>query len=193
MDLLFTDPPYDFKSLALYQELAKVASRVLKDGGSLVTYCGQDYKYQIQHFMESSGLTPRWELAVILSGPYARIYKKQVLVTWKPLLWFVKGSEKRTPYFIKDSVVSKTPAKELHDWEQSTTEARHVISILTFPDDVVLDPLMGIGTTGIAAINLKRQFIGIEKDPEIFQRARRRISSMTSSDQRSDHNSIGER
>jgi len=192
VDLLFTDPPYDFKSLVLYQELAKVASRVLKDGGSLVTYCGQDYKYQIQQFMESSGLTPRWELAVILRGPYARIYKKQVLVTWKPLLWFVKGSKKRTPYFIKDSVVSKPPAKELHDWEQSTTEAHHVISILTFPGDVVLDPLMGIGTTGIAAINLKRQFIGIEKDPEIFQRARRRISSVASSDQRSDHNSIGE-
>jgi 16S rRNA G966 N2-methylase RsmD len=190
VDLILTDPPYDLKSLTLYQELAKVASRVLKDGGSLVTYCGQDYKYQIQQFMESSGLTPRWELAVILSGPYARIFKKQVLVTWKPLLWFVKGSEKRTPDFIEDSVVSPIPpAKKLHDWEQSTTEAYHVISKLTFPNDVVLDCFMGIGTTGIAALDLKRQFIGIEKDAEVFQIARRRISSMISSDQKSDHKS----
>jgi 16S rRNA G966 N2-methylase RsmD len=193
VDLLFTDPPYDLKSLTLYEELAKVADRVLKDGGSLVTYCGQDYKYQIQQFMESSGLTPRWELAVILSGPYARIFKKQVLVTWKPLLWFVKGSEKRTPDFIEDSVVSPIPpAKKLHDWEQSTTEAYHVISKLTFPNDVVLDCFMGIGTTGIAALDLKRQFIGIEKDAEVFQIARRRISSMISSDQKSDHKSTGE-
>jgi 16S rRNA G966 N2-methylase RsmD len=149
VDLIFTDPPYDLKSLSLYQELAKVAERVLKDGGSLVTYCGQEYKYQIQQFMKSSGLTPRWELAVILSGPYATIYSKQVIVTFKPLLWFVKGPEKRTPDFIEDSVVSpKPPAKELHQWEQSTTEAYHVISKLTFPNDVVLDCFMGIGTTG---------------------------------------------
>jgi DNA modification methylase len=113
-----------------------------------------------------------------LSGPYARIFKKQVLVTWKPLLWFVKGSEKRTPDFIEDSVVSPIPpAKKLHDWEQSTTEAYLVISKLTFPNDVVLDCFMGIGTTGIAALDLKRQFIGIEKDAEVFRIACRNISA----------------
>ncbi|MGC2681850.1 MAG: class I SAM-dependent methyltransferase, partial [Candidatus Nitrosopolaris sp.] len=48
VDLIFTDPPYDLKSLPLYQDLARIAARVLKDGGSLVTYCGQDHKYQIQ-------------------------------------------------------------------------------------------------------------------------------------------------
>ena len=99
----------------------------------------------------------------------------------------VKGPQKRTPDFIEDSVVSTIrPAKELHEWEQSTTEAYHIISKLTFPNDLVLDCFMGIGTTGIAALNLKRQFIGIEKDAETFQIARRRISSMISSDQKSD-------
>jgi 16S rRNA G966 N2-methylase RsmD len=172
VDLIFTDPLYNLKSLPLYQELslAKIAERVLKDGGSLVTYCGQDYKCQIQQFMKSSGLTPIWELGIIYNiGPYARIFKKQVLVTWKPLLWFVKGTEKRTSEYIEDSVVSTIPpSKELHDWEQSITAANHVISKLTFPNDC----FMGTGTVGIAAINLKRQFIGIEKDAEVFQIAR---------------------
>lgn len=58
VDLVFTDPPYNLESLPLYKELGRVAARVLKDDGSLVTYCIQDKKYEIQEFMISSGLTP---------------------------------------------------------------------------------------------------------------------------------------
>ncbi len=41
----------------------------------------------------------------------------------------------------------------------------------------VLDPYMGSGTTGIACIRTGRNFIGIEKDPEHFETARRRIEA----------------
>jgi len=40
---------------------------------------------------------------------------------------------------------------------------------------VVLDPFMGSGTTGVACMNLDRQFIGIEIDPAYFDIACRRI------------------
>jgi predicted methyltransferase len=40
IDLIFTDPPYGKEYLSLYQELARLASRVLKRGGCLVTYVG---------------------------------------------------------------------------------------------------------------------------------------------------------
>jgi DNA modification methylase len=36
--------------------------------------------------------------------------------------------------------------------------------------------MMGTGTTGIAALKLKRQFLGIEKDVETFEDAKRNIS-----------------
>lgn len=39
----------------------------------------------------------------------------------------------------------------------------------------VLDPFMGSGTTGVAAMNLRRQFIGIEREPKYFDIACRRI------------------
>jgi DNA modification methylase len=42
--------------------------------------------------------------------------------------------------------------------------------------DIVLDPFMGSGTTGVAAKNLGRDFIGIEIDPEYFAIAERRIN-----------------
>ena len=40
----------------------------------------------------------------------------------------------------------------------------------------ILDPFMGSGTTGVAAVKLGRKFIGIEIDPGYFDVARRRIS-----------------
>ena len=39
----------------------------------------------------------------------------------------------------------------------------------------ILDPFMGSGTTGVAAMNLGRKFIGIEIEPKYFDIACRRI------------------
>lgn len=42
-------------------------------------------------------------------------------------------------------------------------------------DDLVCDPFMGSGTTGVACVNLGRKFIGIEIDPEHFKTSCQRI------------------
>ncbi len=54
VSLIFTDPPYASEFLPIYNDLAKVASILLKDGASLVTYCGQNLKYKIIQIMESA-------------------------------------------------------------------------------------------------------------------------------------------
>jgi len=51
----------------------------------------------------------------------------------------------------------------------------HVVDALSEQDDIVLDPFMGSGTTGVACINLGRKFIGIEREPKYYDIARRRI------------------
>jgi DNA modification methylase len=43
----------------------------------------------------------------------------------------------------------------------------------------VLDPFMGSGTTGVAAVSLGRQFTGIEVEPKYFEMACRRIEAAT--------------
>lgn len=46
--------------------------------------------------------------------------------------------------------------------------------------DVVLDPFMGSGTTGLAALELNRKFIGIEMAPEYFELSKQRIFEKSS-------------
>jgi len=51
------------------------------------------------------------------------------------------------------------------------------LKLLTKEGDIVLDPFMGSGTTGVVAKRMGRHFIGIEINPEYCEYARRRIAN----------------
>ena len=51
----------------------------------------------------------------------------------------------------------------------------YLVRLVTPPNGVVLDPFLGSGSTGKAALEEKMNFIGIEKDPDYFQIAKKRI------------------
>ncbi|QQW62583.1 site-specific DNA-methyltransferase [Helicobacter pylori] len=55
-------------------------------------------------------------------------------------------------------------------------EFEKIQSIHTNPNDIVLDPFMGSGTTGLACKRLERNFIGIESEKEYFQIAKKRLN-----------------
>jgi DNA modification methylase len=125
--------------------------------------------------MEDAGLTRQWVLAIKLSGPFAHFHPKKVSIKWKPLLWFVKGNKPDSIDYLSDFIESKVPEKLSHEYEQSPIEAEHVISRLTLESHTIFDPMMGSGTSGVAAIKLARKFIGIEIDSVEFEKAKARI------------------
>lgn len=189
IDLIFTDPPYTAGSLPLYANLAKLAMRVLKPGGNLIAYIGQYALFEIGQMLQASGLKYNWICYVKHTGNNDVMWSRNVIVRGKPLLWFYKdhlrtaidvnGDHKEM--YVADFIESKDPDKSLHEWTQSPVEARYFIEKLTHPKgSVVFDPFMGSGTTGKAALQLNRQFIGIETDPVTFVEARKNISLQAS-------------
>lgn len=86
-------------------------------------------------------------------------------------VWSIQTAKNREKFITKDTRVIKHPAvfpKEL--------ALRHTIS-WTNEGDIVLDPFMGSGTTGIAAVELGRRFIGCELNEDYFDMASSRIEA----------------
>lgn len=68
-----------------------------------------------------------------------------------------------------------TPGGGEHPTQKPLPLISELVSLFSFPDDVVCDPFMGSGTTGVACAKLGRAFIGIERESSYFDIACRRI------------------
>jgi site-specific DNA-methyltransferase (adenine-specific) len=64
----------------------------------------------------------------------------------------------------------------VHPTQKPVALLEYLIKTYTNPGELVLDFTMGSGSTGVAALNLNRRFIGIERDEEYFKIANARIS-----------------
>lgn len=62
-----------------------------------------------------------------------------------------------------------------HPTQKPLGVMKWAIGHLPEPSDTILDPFMGSGTTGVAAVQMGRSFIGIEREPKYFDIACRRI------------------
>lgn len=66
---------------------------------------------------------------------------------------------------------------KLHPTEKPVELLKQFVLNSTYDDGIVLDPFMGSGSTGVAAKNLNRDFIGIELDKHYFAIAQERIEN----------------
>jgi len=175
VSLIITDPPYHEKDLHLYNDLAVHASRVLREGGSILCYAGQFALHKVIGMMEEHGLKFQWPMIILHGGPTTAMWGKKILVGYMPMLWFVKG--KYEGDMVRDVVQSEFQGKEMHEWAKSTVESDYFIKHMTIENEIVYDPFLGQGTFGVSAVKLNRQFIGCEINPEHFENAKRIISN----------------
>lgn len=162
VDYVITDPPYPKEYVPLYSALSLFSSKILKDGGSLICMSGQSYLPEIINGL-SEHLTYHWSLSYLTpGGQAAQIWPRKINTFWKPLLWFVKGEYKGD--WIGD--VCKSPVnnndKRFHFWGQSINGMVDIVDRMTYPKDTIVDPFVGGGSTGIACLKLRRNFIGID-------------------------------
>lgn len=63
----------------------------------------------------------------------------------------------------------------IHDTQKPVALCEYLIRTYTNDGELVLDNTMGSGTTGVACVNTRRRFIGIENDQQTFNEAKERI------------------
>lgn len=175
VDFIITDPPYPKEYLPLYSELSAFAKRVLKPGGSLIVMVGQSYLPEVIGRL-SENMAYHWCMAYLTPGGQSpQLFPKRVNTFWKPVLWFKKGD------YVGDYIgdVLKSPVndndKRFHEWGQSLGGMKDIIQKFTNPGDLILDPFLGGGTTGVAAVTMGRRFIGADIDIENIAKSNERI------------------
>lgn len=65
----------------------------------------------------------------------------------------------------------------VHPTEKPVPLMMELVALFSSPGELVCDPFMGSGTTGVAAVRLGRRFVGVEKDEKFFDVACERISA----------------
>lgn len=180
IDLVFTDPPYDKENLFTYDILADECPRVMSIGANLLTIVGHHALPEvIKKFDEK--LKYVWTICMNqFTGPRAQLDLYKVSVTWKPILWYVKGHYKRRNKYLNDGIEitgKQGQFKTLHKWQQDITWAVYYIERFTNEGDTVLDPFLGSGTILLVCKQLNRKGIGIEIDENYYKTAVDRIRS----------------
>lgn len=109
-------------------------------------------------------------------------YSNKYLSDTEYLLYFRKGKGKCFPKSYEDAktyymapINHKDKEKYKHPTIKPLDITRKLIKNSSNEDDVVLDPFMWSGTTGVACKELHRNFIGIELDKKYFEIAKQRI------------------
>jgi DNA modification methylase len=89
----------------------------------------------------------------------------------------IGGNVSETRYPTSVIKFNTTKGSNLHPTQKPVALMEYLIKTYTNEGETVLDFTMGSGTTGVAANNLSRDFIGIEMDEGYFQIAKNRINA----------------
>jgi site-specific DNA-methyltransferase (adenine-specific) len=201
VDMVLTDPPYNiardnnFKTMGRagidFGEWDKGADlfsyidecfRVLNKNGSFIVFNAWRNLGDIARYAESKGFITKDMLRLEKSNPMPRNRDRRYITDYECAIWFTMPKAKWT--FNRQDKAYQRPKfvcsidKGLHPTQKSLNLMEQLVKIHTNESDVVFDPFMGSGTTGVAAKNLNRNFIGIELDEGYFEIAKNRINSV---------------
>jgi site-specific DNA-methyltransferase (adenine-specific) len=175
-DSLITDPPYGMDFRSNYRLVKHNAIANDSDGEALAWACSLGAKHSAYVFC-------RWD-------NIAEIPKPKSLVTWVKNNWsmgdleheharqtevaaFYAGPEHYFPAARPTDVVEvRRTRNEFHPTEKPVDL---MSAFVRWTAGTVLDPFMGSGTTGVAALKQGRAFVGVEIDPKHFLTACKRI------------------
>lgn len=153
--------------------------RVLKDRTHCYIMCNQ---VNLPHFLQVISNSKFKYVKCLIWDKGNKICGRFYMNCFEYIIMLRKGGERPinecgTPDIL--SVPNKKTkgldGKNIHDSEKPIDLMQLLIENSTNKGDVVLDMFMGSGSTGVACVNTRRNFIGIELDEEYFAIAEKRI------------------
>ena len=121
------------------------------------------------------------------TNPVPKIYRagflnscELIICAWNKGHTWNFSSQKEMHNFIQSPICmgNERLRNPLHPTQKPVKILEHIIRIATNPNHVVFDPFMGVGSTGVAALNLGRQFIGFEINKQYYDAAVKRLDAI---------------
>lgn len=119
------------------------------------------------------------------TNPVPKIYKagflnscELIVCMWnKGHTWNFK-SQKEMHNFIESPICmgSERLKDPKHPTQKPVRVLKHIIEIASKTGDLVYDPFMGVGSTGVAALSLERDFLGVERETVYAEAAAKRLT-----------------
>jgi hypothetical protein len=178
IDAVHADAVYG--DVAMAADIGRLAYRVLAPGGVLALIAGVYNPLSIQTAVAQQGLVPLTIGSLYLRGvSCARPGRNDRVerVDSLPVYIFAKGTRLARP-ITHLGFVSEVKAKEHHRWEKNVEATQDILRSLVEPGARVLDPCMGSGTTGEAAMRHACTFVGIDTDPNAVRVAAARLAGV---------------
>ncbi|WP_408953029.1 DNA methyltransferase [Lysobacter sp. Hz 25] len=185
MGALITDPPYGILNLAGEGSTPAVRKSPRQQGsGALKNRIlnRSDVRWDVAPDVDTLALLmAAAPVQIIWGGNYFPLPPTRAVLVWDKeqpwenfsqveLAWTNLG---RPAAIFRESATRGTPGKE-HPTQKPLSLMRWCVA-LAKGSDSILDPYMGSGTTGVAAVEAGRKFVGCEVDPAYFDIACRRI------------------
>lgn len=167
------------------EEWVKEFIRILKPTGNLFIFTsynqlGRWYNC-LDHRFDSSNFMI-WHK----TNPAPKIYKagflnscEMIFTCWNKHHTWNFSTQDEMHNFIESPICSgperlKNPK---HPTQKPISILKRMIEMASNEDDIIFDPFMGVGSTGVAAMQLNRRFIGVELAPQYCQAGKLRIEA----------------
>lgn len=165
-------------------------TKILNPNGSMVIFCSYRYLSHIIDVLESDRCKMIVKDVIIWQkrNPMPRNTNRRYVQDMEFAIWAVKKNSKwvfnkqlGVPYNRAFFVTSTVAGAEKlgHPTQKSLELMKKLMFIHTNPGELVMDPFMGSGSTGAAALELNRNFIGVEMSPKYFIMAKNRLENLS--------------
>lgn len=204
VDAIITDPPYELENhggtkAPMAKRAAKVRDEIefiakgfdydrcfemmlqLCKVPNLLIFCSNKQITKIMSFFENKGLSTQllvWNKtnpSPLCNGKYIQDIEFIVFVRGKNAP-FNNSAPTAIKYRVK-KYPFVSPKQRIHPTQKPVDLMKELVELHTFEEQLVFDPFMGSGSTGVACKELNRGFIGCELNKDFCDKAKERIEN----------------